>query len=257
MLELSTIPPYLCAWWSIKDDSHAAANAIREIVVEEMLHLGLVCNLITTIGEIPKLDDPDSVPKYPGPLPGGVRPSVRVALSGLTKETLLHTFMEIEFPESGPIASLTGETFPTIGAFYNAIAAALAQLPDSAITNQHQLKSSSLGLFAITSPADAQRAIALIEHQGEGTSQSPFAVGSDGELAHFYRFAEIWHEHRLQAGSDGTFKFDGDALPFPETFPMAEVPADGYPESHDFDIALTRPFCINFSRLGRREANKN
>lgn len=31
-LEFATIPPYLCALWSIKDDRHDVARSIREII---------------------------------------------------------------------------------------------------------------------------------------------------------------------------------------------------------------------------------
>lgn len=31
----------------------------------------------------------------------------------------------------------------------------------------------------------------------------------------------------------------GDSLPFPKVLPMAEVPAGGYPESHDFNVQFT------------------
>jgi hypothetical protein len=238
-LELSTIPPYLCAWWSIKDDGHPAAEAVREVVMEEMLHLGLACNLLTTLGGTPQLDTPEVVPTYPGTLPGNVRPSVRVALSGLTKEVLSGTFMEIEYPEEGPVARAVGETFPTIGAFYTAIAGAFAKLPPGAITGARQLTSSGVGLFKINTPADAQKAISQIKQQGEGTTQSPLAVDFGGELAHYYRFAEIWHERRLVRNAGGEWKFEGDPLPFPDTYPMAEVPLGGYPESLAFDTLYT------------------
>src|SRR5262245_43311966 len=104
-LELSTIPPYLCAMWSIKDPAEPVYDTIREIVVEEMLHMGLACNMLTTIGGAPRINAPDVVPQYPGPLPGGVRPTVRVALSGLTKDVVRDVFMQIEYPESGPLAA--------------------------------------------------------------------------------------------------------------------------------------------------------
>lgn len=37
-VELSTIPPYLYAMYSIEDQSSEAALLIRSVVVEEMLH---------------------------------------------------------------------------------------------------------------------------------------------------------------------------------------------------------------------------
>src|SRR5262249_36943662 len=71
-LELSTLPPYLCGMWSIKDSSTTAASLINSVVLEEMLHMGLACNMLTTIGGTPQIDS--GIPTYPGPLPGDVRP---------------------------------------------------------------------------------------------------------------------------------------------------------------------------------------
>jgi hypothetical protein len=46
-LEFATIPPYLCAYWSIKSGINPAALLIRTIAFEEMLHFGLACNLLS------------------------------------------------------------------------------------------------------------------------------------------------------------------------------------------------------------------
>src|SRR4051812_25644346 len=54
-LEFSTIPPYLCAWWSIKDDSDPVAISLKTIWKEEMRHTGLACNLLAGIGGRPNL----------------------------------------------------------------------------------------------------------------------------------------------------------------------------------------------------------
>lgn len=54
-LELSTIPPYLCGWWSIRDRGSEAARLIRRIVGDEMFHLGVVCNLLVAVGGRPRI----------------------------------------------------------------------------------------------------------------------------------------------------------------------------------------------------------
>ena len=241
-LEMATIPPYLCAMWSVKDSGSPVASLIRNIVLEEMSHLGLACNMLTSIGGTPAINTPAAVPKYPGGLPGGVHPGLTVQLAGLTCSAL-ETFMEIELPESGPIAFDKGMTFPTIGAFYDAVLAAFGNLPAGAITGQRQLivSDSPVDLFAIEGLADAEKAITTIKQQGEGTSASP--VGDPGDpagtdnLAHYYKFAEIYHGHKLIPVGTG-FKYEGDAIPFADVFPMAPVPPGGYPvESKDFDTA--------------------
>ncbi|MGH3601894.1 MAG: ferritin-like domain-containing protein, partial [Pseudonocardiaceae bacterium] len=243
-LEMATIPPYLCAMWSVKDLDSPVFSLIRNIVLEEMSHLGLACNMLTSIGGTPAINTPAAVPQYPGGLPGGVHPGLTIQLAGLSCEAL-ETFMQVELPESGPIAFHHGMTFPTIGAFYDAVLAAFGNLPAGTITGQRQLSlsDSPVDLFAIESLADAEKAITTIKQQGEGTSTSP--VGDPGDpagtdnLAHYYKFAEIYHGHKL-IPVGARFKFEGDAIPFPDVFPMAPVPPEGYPvESKDFDTTYT------------------
>jgi hypothetical protein len=238
-LELSTIPPYLCAMWSIKDQSAPAYELILSIVLEEMLHMSLACNMLTTIGGTP--DITGTVPTYPGPLPGGVRPGLIVSLGGLTKQRVADIFMQIEYPEGGPVTLVLGQTYPTIGAFYDAITAAFLALPTSAFTGQRQLTAQidSNSLVAINSCGDAEHAISEIKEQGEGSSQSPLAVDFGDELAHYYKFAEIYHGRKL-VKTPGGWKYQGEPIPFPDVYPMAEVPPGGYPaQSRDFDVQFS------------------
>lgn len=232
-LELATLPPYLCAYWSIKQEG-VASGLIREVFMEEMLHMGLACNMLTSIGGQPRMTGEEFVPKYPGPLPGGVRPGLTVYLASFSKE-ILEVFMQIELPENGPVAlAASAETYPTIGAFYTAILEAFRRLPEGSITGQGQI-TGSLGLFAIDTLEDAEKAINTIKEQGEGTSQSP---ESGDEMAHYYKFAEILHRHRL-IEEDGKWAYKGEEIPFPENedvWPVAEIPRGGYEESQDFDV---------------------
>jgi ferritin-like protein len=71
-LELSTIPPYQCGLWSIVTQSGPVYDHIRTIVLEEMGHMGLACNMLTTIGGTPQINTPGAVPKYPGHRVGSV-----------------------------------------------------------------------------------------------------------------------------------------------------------------------------------------
>src|SRR5882672_5324580 len=181
-LEFATIPPYLCALWSIKDASGEAYDRILGIVLQEMLHMGLACNMLTTIGETPAITS--NVPTYPGPLPGGVRPELTVALQGLSKDVVRDVFMQIEYPEDGPVRAALAETFTSIGAFYDAILDAFKMLPPGSITGARQLTSGGVKLTKLTTLAEVENAILKIKEQGEGTSQSPFATDFGGELAH-------------------------------------------------------------------------
>jgi Ferritin-like len=244
-LEFATIPPYLCALWSIKDQSGEVYDRIDSIVLQEMLHMGLACNMLTTIGGSPSINSPGSVPKYPGPLPGGVRPQLTVGLEGLNKRVVSDVFMQIEYPEGGPVALILGRTYPTIGAFYQAVLEAFRQLPPGSITGSRQLTAGGVGLTKVTTLAEAERAILEIREQGEGTAQSPLAEDFGGDFAHYYKFAEIYHEQKLIRLPDGSWDYKGAPLPFPEVFPMAAVPAGGYPESLEFD----RLFIAMLGRL--------
>ena len=71
-LELATIPPYLTAYWSIKDFNHPIARSLFEIVLEEMQHLGVACNLLVGLGGTVNLRR--AALAYPCTLPGGVHP---------------------------------------------------------------------------------------------------------------------------------------------------------------------------------------
>src|SRR4029077_4616442 len=81
-IEWSTIPPYLCALWSLADgpNEYVAGN-VEEVAMEEMLHLTLACNLLNAIGgprgpphhrrgaPPPPLPRPRAAPPHPADLP--------------------------------------------------------------------------------------------------------------------------------------------------------------------------------------------
>jgi hypothetical protein len=193
-----------------------------------MLHFAICCNLLAAIGGSPQLNTPAAVPSYPGPLPGGVHPGLVVGLAGLSRE-VAKSFMEVEFPEEGPLARGV-EQFATIGEFYGAIDAALVALaPSMSVGGQleHDLMPD---LRVMSSVDEAREALTLIKRQGEGSKASP--EEAEGDLAHYYRFGEIYHERKLRKNPvTGTWAFDGDPVPFPDVWRVAPVPAGGYARS--------------------------
>lgn len=233
MLELATLPPYLSAMWSIEPQSGDVLKAFKRIVFDEMSHLGLTGNMLTTIGGVPRLGDVHTAPKYPGPLPGGVRPSLTVFLSGLSKESL-DLFARIEEPDD-PIAKARSHT--SIGAFYTAILEAFQDHAEL-ITGAHQLErdmqhhGAGNSLVALNSLADVEAAIEVIKEQGEGTSASPENPhpGVTDELAHFYVFRELFHGRKLVrvAENPDRWEFTGDVIAMPGTRPMGTVPDGGW-----------------------------
>src|SRR5690349_6918247 len=120
-LELTTIPAYLCALWSIESASGPVYERLDAIAMDEMFHLGLTCNLMTTLGAVPRIASPDTAPKYRCELPGNVHPGLVIGLQKLSKDVVLNTFMAVERPNWEPLALARGEVFATIGALYEAI----------------------------------------------------------------------------------------------------------------------------------------
>src|SRR5437588_4903899 len=80
-LEHSTIPPYLCALYSLdaqkKNDAQKndeqknqfAYQVIQSVVMEEMLHMIQAANILAAIGGRPALNNPKFIPEYPTFLP--------------------------------------------------------------------------------------------------------------------------------------------------------------------------------------------
>lgn len=99
-LEHATIPPYLTAMFSLANTENTKiAGLIHSVVIEEMLHLTIACNVLNAIGGSPVLNKPDFVPNYPGPLPGGVESDLTVPIAKFSQDLIKNVFMVIEEPE--------------------------------------------------------------------------------------------------------------------------------------------------------------
>ncbi|MGH3977340.1 MAG: ferritin-like domain-containing protein, partial [Pseudonocardiaceae bacterium] len=224
-LEFSTLPPYLYAVFTIKDGSNEAARRrIGAIVREEMIHMGLACNVLNAIGGAPVLANASVVPIYPGPLPydiggEGYEP-FRVSLLPFSPEAMIQA-MHIEEPEEPlvfpELAAVSLEpTYQTIGQFYRALDKALSELPTDAwsATPRNQLIDHPFfagELFPVTGYESASEAISRIVSEGEGNTQSP--LDFEGEVAHYYRFEEIRRDQVLQKDSSVPEGFSwGDRL---------------------------------------------
>jgi hypothetical protein len=211
-LEHSTIPPYLYALYSIKPGANLeVAGLIKGIVIQEMLHMALDCNILNAIGGAPNIDDPCFIPDYPGPLPGGVEAQLTVGLAPLTKQLVHDTFMVIEEPEDPlhfPVLKLAAAEAPpqTIGQFYAGIVEQLKEL--SAQGNiftgdpRRQLTTGfgPLQRIHVNDLASSIEAIGLIVEQGEGTKTSP--LDPEFQPAHYYRYAEIFYGKKLIPNPD-------------------------------------------------------
>ena len=141
-----------------------------------MAHLALAANVLNAIGGSPAIDDPELLPGYPGPLPGGVDDSLQVHLRPFSKEVVCDTFMVIEHPEHSIEDGDTGDTPPqkTIGAFYSQISETIGDLGEAIFKGSNPAKQVAQGFAAVevipvTDVASAQQAIEIIIEQGEGT----------------------------------------------------------------------------------------
>ena len=236
-VELSTIPPYLTALFSVKPGKNAAAAAIvRSVVIEEMLHLSLACNMLNAVCGRP--DIPGAVIRYPGPLPMGIgdEPGHEfiVPLARLSEDSV-ETFMTIEEPETGlefpdHLHRDAVPQYHTIGEFYKAVAALMRDLGESVFTGVEERQVSGwIGihyLHPIRHLDDALRAIELIIDQGEGTSKSPAA--DPEELAHYYRFEQIQRHETLNPDPSEPegFAWGAPVIPLADdgVWPMIENP---------------------------------
>lgn len=224
-LEFSTIPPYLTAMLSLKPGQNRDIWwAIHDVVVDEMLHLLIGCNLLNALRARPTIDDPAFIPAYPGPLPLGIGTGLVVGLEAFSLDVVENVFMEIEEPEhplSFPRAAVAElPDFSTIGEFYRTLSTKLVELGDSALAGDpaRQVVAprwfSAERLFAITDAASAARALALIVAEGEGTLDAP--VDPDGDIAHYYRFEAIRRGRRLVRDDTvaAGYSFTGAPYPF-------------------------------------------
>lgn len=238
-LEHSTIPPYLTAYYSIKQGTNVeAAELIRSIVIEEMLHMALVCNILVSIGGSPAIGQPGFVPRYPGPLPGGLRGGLTVRLRRCSIAQVRDVFMSIEEPSEtvDPVRLRDAPFDPhqihpyTIGWFYDELKRSLTALNGSgAITFGNADKqvrdwTGTGKLYVIESLEDAVAAIDEIKRQGEGATPTDPDDG-DKELAHYYKFAEIVYGRRIVVTPEG-YSYTGAHVPFdPEgVWPMMDDP---------------------------------
>jgi rubrerythrin len=227
-LEHATIPVYLTALFSIKRGAMAdIAEILSSIVVEEMLHLTIACNVLNAIGGRPRLNDPAFIPRYPGPLPMNINTSLTVHLGPLSLDRIRTEFMEIEEPETplvfpirAALAAEAAPTFATIGQFYSALIERITELGDEIFTgppawqvvNEQWFPADEL--FAVHDVDSAVRALRLIVEQGEGTHTSP--LDAEGDLAHYYRFQEIVKGFRLvkDPSIPEGFSFSGAPITF-------------------------------------------
>ncbi len=226
-LEFATIPPYLTALWSIKDQQSEVAKSLRSVVHEEMLHMAYINNIVSAIGVKPNLKA--VVPDYPCKLPGGLHPDLDVELLPLDKDQI-GVFAEIESPEEfvdiedepTPPPNTEGET---IGKFYEIVKSVIVELnPNFRTIDQI---AGPLVPNVIDSMASFEAAVDVIVTQGEGGNALPYYIKPEN-LAHYYRFREMEIGYKLVWDPADKKLVKGNQTSLPEVFKFQPAPTGGY-----------------------------
>lgn len=260
-LEHATIPPYLTMLYTLDDDvDWRIIDALRTIVVEEMLHFTLTANLLNAIGGTPAVDAPDFLPNYPARLPYDID-DIEVNLYGFSKNGIFQG-MVIEHPKDVRPRAIANEvpSDMTIGEFYlyieSRLRAAVENHGEAAIFTGKPHRQVPPDVFYyggggnVLTVNDLQSAIAamkLITDQGEGTDNNIWVVDED-ELAHYFRFSQIYNERLYQKGDSVASGPTGAPFPVPwgkSVMIDTNAKVDDYPpgEVRDAIIRFNQRYC--------------
>ena len=229
-VELSTVPLYLYAAYSIKtsgysqwDPGTSAFRTIRSVVIEEMLHLCLARNLLVAIGGEVRFYKKDFVFRFPNPMLHHL-PPLELRLEPCTEGLMQRVFMPLERPMKKHAPPEPG-WYNTLGQFYAAIEAGFEYLdlhdkdntlwanprPELQYGRAYWNDDGGGAPILVTDLATAKLAIRTIVEQGEGESERnlytddpqteaadervpiSFTKPIDGldEFSHYAKFARI------------------------------------------------------------------
>jgi CDGSH-type Zn-finger protein/uncharacterized Fe-S cluster protein YjdI len=233
-------------------------GVVIEVAIEEMLHLGLVANLMSAVGATPHFARPN-FPVSPGYHPSGVI----VELARFDADTMDH-FVFLERPEGTELpdgdsfrsnrtyerATRTdvlvpsAQDFLTVGHLYKAISAGMAhlagELGESGLFVGAPLAQigPDIGgfdqLIRVTSLAKAEAAIEAIVEQGEGTP-------GDVEDSHYARFCAVRDELKQMLKADPAFD---------PAWPAARNPVMRKPPTPDGKVHVSAPDAARMLDIG-------
>lgn len=280
MLELSTIPPYATALYSMQDQGQynrsapevvnaEPAEVIRQVMVEEMLHIVLVANVLNAIGFAPVMNDPAQVPRYPRRMLGDRGPLMRLRRFDPDQ---IRAFREIERGLEDAERARGGD-YGTIGGFYLYL---LQRLQDAvAAWGEAQIFTGAPGrqigpadyygaggeVISVQDLASAAQAIAKIMDEGEGAALGHRAGDGDripappGEaredVAHFFKFNEILHSRYYEPDNHpDTAPTGGDmVVEWSAVWPMRDDPKEADYEGLPDILAMSRAFNASYRAL--------
>jgi hypothetical protein len=246
-LEHSTLPLYLSAMFSLEVQNYPTYNAIRSVVMEEMVHMAIAANMLASIGGTPRIKDLE--PGFPRfGLPGGAEPDLNVGLAKLSRPQIKN-FMRLESPMFLMPDEYASEDYPTIGRLYTAIKEAIVANADQLRTvfagggSANQV-GDNIGFTTLNptpglDPVDQlSQGIDEILAQGEGSTSGTIQSGPEyeNEESHYGKFAELWYGRRyeepnpkvtLTSETEAEF-FKGTKITWPVVVNTLAVPSDGY-----------------------------
>jgi hypothetical protein len=241
-LELWTIPLYLTALYSIKDlnklnhkDYPEAAKLLLSVLIQEMLHMELVCNIANAMGYAPAFPAPSYNEQKGIPFIHPARDYLPPELAGyLVKpqalnENSLRLFCAIELPHpKREIAWEKEKSFNSIADLYDALRMGISNLWNECYVGDEHNKKQKNSFYEyqntngrnhgfsqhVHSPETAFKAIDAIIEQGEGSDSRhvpadfrPHQVedGKEfetawfkGNLSHYQKFRILHHSyHKL------------------------------------------------------------
>ncbi len=217
------------------------SRLIRGVAVEEMLHLGAVCNLLTAIGGAPSLRRPNF------PIRMDRRGGFHLRLAPFSLE-IMEEFIAIEEPDdiAGPggkskralpsqvqprlsdIFSSERE-FHTQGRLYHGIEDGIVYLSQKygeqqLFVGKQEMQTAAPSYFEslpqltpVTDLASALEAINVIVVQGEGASR-------DTPDSHYSKFMTIWREYKELLAEDPAFQPARPVLSNPYALPPSDKP---------------------------------
>ncbi len=248
-LELSTIPVYLYAAWSIRRDAGDCKDALMGVALDEMCHMTIVANCLIATGRWP--DIKAATPQYPTYLPDGedefvvgLLPFSRLCLEqgkkiespdgkDLSERTRALVAAGKPLPRAHPKEILAmGTAYPTIGDFYRhikdlivALVGALGQ--DVVFPYRNDTSRQVTYSMWDVLVTDGKRALELLDdviEEGEGASGTVW--NEEGSLAHYFVFDEMSRGRRYKK-DDQPHDPQGASFAIPsgdDVFPMPSTP---------------------------------
>ena len=270
-LEHATIPPYLCALYSIKENSNQESiEVIQSVFIEEMLHMALVANIMIATGGKPQLDYPEFIARYPTPLPHSDK-SFEVNLNKFSPESI-ECFLKIERPAEADAPS-QDEGFASIGQFYKALEEGLIYLSEKLGDNilfvgdpKHQVTAETTyyggagHLVEVTDLSTALKALEEVVEQGEGLDHDNIFDGDQNmfhperqEVGHYFRFLEILKGRKFQLGDTAKSGPTGETftVEWDQVHPMASNPSTTVYKDHPDILEKLTTFNQEYSDMLR------